>query len=54
MRPRLKQNILTFAFIVILIHTVSSSGIVDFEYIEYTQGLAQNSHEYGDFDFKPV
>ena len=44
MPPRLKQIILTFAFIVILIHTVSSSGIVDFEYTEYTQALAQNSH----------
>lgn len=49
-----KPNILTLAFTVIFICTASCSGIVDFEYTEYTQALAQNSHDYGDFNFKPV
>ena len=54
MLPRLNQNILTLAFIVIFICMVSCSGIADFEYTEYKQVLAQNSYDYGEFNFKPV
>lgn len=54
MPPHLKQNIITLALLAFLLCTASCSGVVDFQYTEYTQGLAQNSHDYGDFNFKPV
>lgn len=54
MPPHRKQNIITLALIALLICIASCSGVVDFQYTEYTQGLAYNSHDYGDLNFKPV
>ena len=38
----------------LLLQTSLQTGILDFEYTEYTQGLNQNYQHNADFDFKPV
>ena len=52
---RVSSKMIAIITLTVLFHTTLSSGILDFEYTEYTQGLNQNSHQHADFNnFKPV
>jgi hypothetical protein len=54
MPPQISGYLLTIITFSLLSQASLQSGILDFEYTEYTQGLNHNYQHNADFDFNPV
>lgn len=54
MPPNINTSITAITILITLIAISNCSGILDFEYTEYTQGLIQDYHHQEDFKFDPV